>query len=155
MTHQHYIITETKKKQHKNILCINYITTKMTSEIINNQVNQLENEKLFKELEQKNKRYEYNRRYYLKNREKLIKKYTEYSKHYEKAHENNNLYKRLEYYIKKNILNDVNKSDAIEITKYLINNNLTIKHIEYVKYWFELVNMLIMQKCVIFFFEKY
>ena len=60
----------------------------MTSKIINNQVNQLENEKLFKDIEQKNKRYEYNRRYYLKNREKLIKKYTEYCKHYEKAQEN-------------------------------------------------------------------
>ena len=47
-----------------------------SSKIINNQINQLENEKLFKNLEYKNKRYEYNRRYYLKNREKLIKKYT-------------------------------------------------------------------------------
>ena len=46
----------------------------ITSEIINNQINQLENEKLFKELEHKNRRYEYNRRYYLKNRERLIKK---------------------------------------------------------------------------------
>ena len=116
----------------------------ITSKIINNQINQLENEKLFKELEHKNRRYEYNRRYYLKNRERLIKKYTEYCKHYEKAQENTRLYKRLEYYIKKNIFNDVNRSDALEITKYLINNNLSIKHIEYVKYWFELVNMLIM-----------
>ena len=115
-----------------------------TIEIINNQINQLENSKLFKDLEQKNKRYEYNRRYYLKNREKLIKKYTEYCKHYEKAQENTRLYKRLEYYIKKDIFNDVNRSDALEITKYLINNNLSIKYIEYVKYWFELVNMLIM-----------
>ena len=116
----------------------------ITSKIINNQINQLENEKLFKELEHKNRRYEYNRRYYLKNRERLIKKYKEYCKHYEKAQENTRLYKRLEYYIKKNIFNDVNRSDALEITKYLINNNLSIKHIEYVKYWFELVNMLIM-----------
>ena len=109
----------------------------ITREIINKQINtcnnQLENEKLFKDLEYKNKRYEYNRRYYLKNREKLIKKYTEYCKHYEKAQENTRLYKRLEYYIKKDIFNDVNRSDALEITKYLINNNLSIKYIPFVK----------------------
>ena len=116
----------------------------MTSEIINNQVNQLENEKLYKDIEFTSKKSEYNRRYYLKHRERLITKYTEYGKHYEKAQENTRLYKRLEYYIKKNIFNDVKRSDALEITKYLINNNLSIKHIEYVKYWFELVNMLIM-----------
>ena len=115
-----------------------------TMEIINNQIKQLENEKVLRELEQKNKRYECNRRYYLKNREKLIKKYTEYNKHYEKAQENTRLYKRLEYYIKKNIFNDVNRSDAIEITQYLINNNLSIKFIEFVKYWHELINMSIM-----------
>ena len=44
----------------------------MTSEIINNQIIQLENEKLFKELEHKNRRAENDRRYYLKNREKII-----------------------------------------------------------------------------------
>ena len=66
-------------------MCINYITTKkMTSEIINNQVNQLENEKLFKDIEQKCKKSEYNRRYYLKNRERLIKENVEHLKHYEK-----------------------------------------------------------------------
>ena len=116
----------------------------MTNEIINNQVNQLENEKLFKDIEQKNKRYEYNRRYYLKNREKLIKKYTEYCKHYEKAQENTRLYKRLEYYIKKDIFNGVHRSNALEITKCLINNNLSIKYIPFVKCWLELVNILIM-----------
>ena len=46
----------------------------MTSEIINNQITQLENEKLFKDLEYKNRKAEYDRRYYLKNREKIIKK---------------------------------------------------------------------------------
>ena len=45
----------------------------MTSEIINNQVNQLENEKLFKELEQKNKRAEWSRKYYINNKEEKIK----------------------------------------------------------------------------------
>ena len=108
------------------------------------QIKHLEYEKFFRDVEIKNRNCEYSRRYYLKNRERLIKKYTEYCKHYEKAQENTRLYKRLEYYIKKNIFNDVNRSDALEITKYLINNNLSIKHIEYVKYWFELVNMLIM-----------
>ena len=63
----------------------------MTSKIINNHiiyndvsVMLLENEKVFKDLEKKCKIAEYNRRYYLKNRERLIKKYTEYCKHYEK-----------------------------------------------------------------------
>ena len=46
----------------------------ITSEIINNQINQLENEKLFKDLEQKNRKAEYARIYYLKHRERLIKK---------------------------------------------------------------------------------
>ena len=36
----------------------------MTNEIINNQVKQLENEKVLRELEQKNRRAEYNRRYF-------------------------------------------------------------------------------------------
>ena len=55
-----------------------------TSEIINNQIIQWENEKLFKELEHKNRRAENDRRYYLKNREKIIKKNIEYNKHYER-----------------------------------------------------------------------
>ena len=58
----------------------------MTSEIINNQVKQLENLKLFKELEQKNRNCQYARKFYYNNREKIIKEKTEYSKHYEKAH---------------------------------------------------------------------
>ena len=39
----------------------------ITSEIINNQIKQLENEKLFKDIEHKNRRAENDRRYYLKN----------------------------------------------------------------------------------------
>ena len=69
------------------------------SEIINNQITQLENEKLFKDIEHKNKRYEYNRRYYLNNREKIIKQKMEYNKHYEKHNENSNLYTRVKYYL--------------------------------------------------------
>ena len=62
-----------------------YITTMENStKIINNQINQLENEKLFKDLEYKSKRAERSRKYYLKNREKLIKENTEHFKHYEK-----------------------------------------------------------------------
>ena len=52
----------------------------MTSKIINNHiiyndvsVMLLENSKVFKDLEYKCKKSEYNRRYYLKNRERLIK----------------------------------------------------------------------------------
>ena len=39
------------------------------SEIINNQIIQLQNEKLFKYLEYKTKRAEWSRKYYLNNRE--------------------------------------------------------------------------------------
>ena len=39
----------------------------ITSEIINKQINQLENEKVFRELEQKNKRAEWSRKYYINN----------------------------------------------------------------------------------------
>ena len=107
-------------------------------EIINKQINQLENEKVLRELEQKNKRYEYNRRYYLKNRERLIKKYTEYCKHYEKAQENTRLYNRVKYYYNNGTFKNINRNEAIEITKYLINNNLGIKYIPFVIEYLEL-----------------
>ena len=42
-----------------------------STKIINNQINQLENSKLFKELEQKNKRAEWSRKYYINNKEKI------------------------------------------------------------------------------------
>ena len=46
-------------------MLLNYIRTKeMTSEIINNQIIQLENEKLFKDSEYKNRKAVYDRRYY-------------------------------------------------------------------------------------------
>ena len=111
----------------------------ITSEIINNQINQLENEKLFKDIEHKNRRAENDRRYYLKNRERLIKKYTEYNKHYERHNEISNISSRFNYYCKKGYFN--NREEAKKITKYLINNNLSIKFIEFVKYWFELINI--------------
>ena len=111
----------------------------ITSEIINNQITKLENEKLFKDIEHKNRRAENDRRYYLKNREKLIKKHVEYNKHYEKHNENSNLCNRFNYYCKKGSFND--REEAKKIPKYLINNNLSIKFIEFVKYWLELINI--------------
>ena len=111
----------------------------ITSEIINNQITQLENEKLFKDIEQKNRRAENDRRYYLKNREKIIKKNIEYNKHYERHNEISNLHGRIRYYFKKGYFN--NREDALNITNYLIKNNLSIKYIEFVKYWFELINI--------------
>ena len=111
----------------------------ITSEIINNQINQLENEKLFKDIEHKNRRYEYNRRYYLNNREKLIKRNMEYNKHFEKHNEISNLHGRIRYYLKKDYF--IYREEAIKITNYLINNNLSIKYIEFAKYWFELINI--------------
>ena len=113
----------------------------MTNKIINNQIKQLENEKLLRELEQKNRNCQYARKYYYNNREKIIKEKTEYSKHYEKHNENSNLYTRVKYYCKKGYFENVDRNDALNITNYLINNNLSIKFIEYVKYWFELIDI--------------
>ena len=135
MININYITTEIKK--YKNILCINYIRTmEMSSEIINNQIIQLENEKLFKDIEHKNRNCQYARKFYYNNREKIIKEKTEYSKHYEKARENTNLYTRVKYYYNKGYFDDIERKKAVEITKYLINNKLSSKNIEYVKYWF-------------------
>ena len=103
-----------------------------TSEIVNKQINQLENEKVFKDLESKFKKSEYNRRYYLKNRERLIKENTEHFKHYEKKEYYTRLYNRMNYYFKNGTFENVNRSDALNITKYLINNNLCIKYIPFV-----------------------
>ena len=111
----------------------------ITSEIINKQINQLENEKVFRDIEYKNRRAENDRRYYLKNKEKLIKKHVEYNKYYEKHNENSNLCNRFNYYCKKGYFD--NREEARKITNYLINNNLNIKFIEYVKYWFELIDI--------------
>ena len=111
------------------------------SKIINNQINQLENEKLFKYIEQKNRNCQYARKFYYNNREKIIKEKTEYSKHYEKAHENSILYTRVKYYYNKGYFNDIERNQAVEITRYLIKNKLSSKNIEYVKYWFELINI--------------
>ena len=90
----------------------------LSREIINNQINQLENEKLFKDLEYKCKKFEYNRRYYLKHRERLIKENTKHFKHYEKAKENTRLYNRVKYYYNNRTFKNVNRNEAIEITKY-------------------------------------
>ena len=109
-----------------------------TMEIINKQINQLENEKLYKDIEYISKKSEYNRRYYLKHRERLITKYTEYSKHYEKAQENTKLYNRVKYYYNNGTFKNVDRNEAIEITKYLINNNLSIKYIPFVSQYLEL-----------------
>ena len=108
------------------------------SEIINNQIIQLENEKLFKDLDYKNRKTEYNRRYYLKHRERLITENTEHFKHYEKAKENTRLYNRVKYYYNNGSFKNVNRNEAIEITKYLINNNLSIKYIPFVIEYLEL-----------------
>ena len=109
------------------------------SEIINNQINQLENEIFFKDIEYKNIKAVYDRRYYLKNREKIIKKNIEYNTHYETHNEISNISSRLNYYCKKGYFND--REEAKKITKYLINNNLSIKYIEYVKFRFKLNNI--------------
>ena len=110
----------------------------MTNEIINNQVKQLENEKVFKDLEYKCKKSEYNRIYYLKHRERLIKENTEYFKHYKKAQGNTRLYNRVKYYYNNGTFKNFDRNEAIEITKYLINNNLGSKYIPFVIEYLEL-----------------
>ena len=112
-----------------------------STKIINNQINQLENEKLFKELEQKNKRAEWSRKYYLNNREKIIKQKMYYNKHYEKHNENSNLYTRVRYYYNNGYFNDIERNQAVEITRYLIKNKLSSKNIEYVKFWLSLCTL--------------
>ena len=47
----------------------------------------------------------------------------------------------MKYYNKNGIFENVDRNDAFNITNYLINNNLSIKFIEYVKYWFELIDI--------------
>ena len=110
-------------------------------ENINPLINILENEKLFKELEHKNRNYQYTRKFYYNNREKIIKEKTEYSKHYEKAHENSNLYTRVKYYYNKGYFNDIQRKQAVEITRYLMRNKLSSKNIEYVKFWLSLCTL--------------
>ena len=83
----------------------------------------------------KNQHCESQRRYYLKNRERIIRENTEYSKTYVHHAENSKLYKRLEYYIKKGLFDDIDRDTAKEITQYSINNKLTIKNLEYVKFY--------------------
>ena len=97
--------------------------------------------KLYNDLQKKLQKSEWNRRYYLKNREIIIRKNIEHNKLYHKYNENNNLYNRVKYYFKKGYLNGINKNEAMEITKYLIDNHLSIKYINYVREWFELINI--------------
>ena len=104
----------------------------ITSEIINNQITQLENEKLFKDIEHKNRRAENDRRYYLKNREKIIKEKMEYNKTNKNFKENTRIVSRLNYYYKNGYFIDISRDEAREITKYLMNNKLSIKFIPYV-----------------------
>ena len=62
-----------------------------------------------------------------------------YNKKFEKHNEISNLHGRIRYYLKKGYFKD--REEAKKITKYLINNNLSIKFIDFVKYWFELINI--------------
>ena len=80
-------------------------------------------------LKKKNRNCEYNRKYYLKNREKIIKEKMEYNKNFK---ENTRIVSRLNYYYKNGYFNDISRDEAREITKYLMNNKLSIKFIPYV-----------------------
>ena len=111
------------------------------TQIINSQINDLENqknEKFFRDLKLKNRNHNYSRKYYLKNREKIIKEKMEYNKTNKNFRENTRIFNRLNYYYKKGYFNDIERNEAIEITKYLINNKLSIKFILFVKKYLEL-----------------
>ena len=51
----------------------------------------------------------------------------------------------MNYYFKNGTFNNVGRSDALNITEYLINNGLRSKYIEFVKCWFDLINININQ----------
>ena len=92
----------------------------------------------FRDIEIKNRNCEYNKRYYFKNREKIIKEKMEYNKTNKNFKENTRIVSRLNYYYKNGYFNDTSRDEAREITKYLINNKLSIKFIPYVSQCLEL-----------------
>ena len=100
--------------------------------------NQLENEKFLRDIEIKNRNCEYNRKYYLNNREKIIKKKMKYNKNNKNFKQNARRFSRLNYYYKNGYFNDVERDEAREITKYLINNKLSIKFLPFVSQCIEL-----------------
>ena len=73
----------------------------ITREIINKQIdacnNQLKNKKNFRDIETKNRNCEYNRKYYLNNRKKIIKKKMKYNKTNKNFKENTRIFSRLNY----------------------------------------------------------
>ena len=87
------------------------------------------------EIMKRNNHNEAQRRYYQKNRDRLIRVNTEVNKTYINQAENTRLYKRLEYYLKKGLFDDLDRDTAKEITLYLINNKMNIKNLEYVKWY--------------------
>ena len=103
-----------------------------------NQIKHLEYEKFFRDVEIKNRNCEYSRKYYLNNREKIIKEKKKYNKTNKNFRENTRIFSRLNYYYKNRYFNYVERDEAIEITKYLINNKLSIKFIPFVSQCIEL-----------------
>ena len=69
---------------------------------------------------------------------KIIKKKMKYNKTNKNFKENTRIFSRLNYYYKNGYFNDIERDDAIEITKYLINNKLSIKFIPFVSQYLEL-----------------
>jgi hypothetical protein len=108
---------------------------------INNYIQEQQERNLYNDLERKLRNAEYARKHYYNNRERLIKEKSEYNKHYEKYNDNCKLYTRTRYYINKGYFDGIERNEAIEITKYLINNHLSIKYINYVKEWIEMSNI--------------
>ena len=103
-----------------------------------NQIKHLEYENFFRDVEIKSRNCEYNRKYYLRNREKIIKEKMEYNKSNKNFNKNTRIFSRLNYYYKNGYFIDISRDEAIEIAKYLINNKLSIKFIPFVSQYLEL-----------------
>ena len=97
----------------------------------NNYFNELEEIERFKKLDKQIRHNEANQKYYLKNKEQIIKKKMEYSKTYEKFNNNNNVIRRYNYYVKKGYFQEIRREKGLIIIKYMIENKLKINHINY------------------------
>lgn len=75
------------------------------------------------------------RRFYANNRERLIKEKNEYRKTHEEAKKHNLITNRMKYYVKKGLFTDITNRDiAWLITAYIVNNDLSIKKLPYIKH---------------------
>ena len=108
-------------------------------EIINEYIkNQLDEENLNSEV-YKSQYYDTYRRYYLKNKSKILERNKNYEQTYEKRNELNKVSARTSFYIKKGLFEGYNRTFAKITTTYMIIHKLNIKQLEYAKFCIELL----------------